>query len=128
MIQAPERNETEPQVRSNAPSGAVVAVAALLGFAGSVSATYAFESADRAVAGIARSIVHPGDALMASSRSVGWAAAALVVLLWLGRRFPIAISRLRRDRSVVPAVCPAFLPALRRSSSISYRTGGLYGP
>lgn len=128
MFRAPQTKATDPQVRANVPAGAVVAAAALLGFAGSVSASYALERADRAVVGIARSIVHPGDALIASSRSVGWAAAALVVLLWIGRRFPIAISRLRRDRRVARIVWPTVLPALRRSHSISFRTGGLYGP
>ncbi|MCZ6699947.1 MAG: hypothetical protein O7D94_13520 [Planctomycetota bacterium] len=128
MFRASQTKAAEPQVRSNVPAGAIVAVAALLGFAGSVSASDAFKSADRAVIGIARSIAHPGDALIASSRSIGWAAAALIILLWLGRRFPIAISRLRRDRRVARAACPAVLPALRRSCSISYRSGGLYGP
>lgn len=128
MTKLPVRQLVNEKARSNAPAGAVVAIAALLGVAGGLSAGGALGRADHVVAGIARTITQPTAALELSGQVFGWSAASVVVILWLGRRFSLAVARLRRDRSVTSNVDSSIRSTLHRLTSISYRTGGLYGP
>ncbi len=114
--------------RPNAPVGAIVAIAALLGLVGVVSASYAVRRADRVMAGVARSVGRPGTVLIASGQTFGWSAATIVVLLWLGRRFPLAVSPMAWLRRIAFRPDAAICLILQRIISISHRSGGLYGP
>ncbi|MFQ5422629.1 MAG: hypothetical protein ACE5F9_01475 [Phycisphaerae bacterium] len=117
-----------PPTRPNARAGAIVAIAALLGLAGVLSASYAVRRADRVMAGVARSVARPGTVLIASGQTFGWSAATIVVLLWLGRRFPLAVSPMAWLRRIACRLNLAICLILHRITSISHRNGGLYGP
>ncbi len=106
---------------------AVLAAATLITAAGALS-TGALRWQDHAAGSVVRAVSLTGEALQRSSQAFGWTAATVVVLLWIGRRFPLAVSRLVRRRLAVDVRRAAVPARLHRTTSISYRTGGRHGP
>jgi hypothetical protein len=77
------------------------------------------------------SIVHsvaPSNAAMAVSPALACSAVVLAILLWLGRQ---SVNPLRWITPIEPIKLvfhSQIPPALRSRASISYHSGGLYGP
>ena len=116
----------ERPVRAAALHGAVVAVVALLGADCAVTVSAAFDRVPKAA--VHSRLVAPAAAVRACTPTVTWTAASLLLLLVLGRQLVWIqpLTRLEDDARLVTARDPA--SRLRRSISISYHTGGLYGP
>ncbi len=106
---------------------AVLAAATLISAAGALSIG-ALHWNDDAAGSVVRAVSLTGEAFQRSGETFGWTAATLVVLLWIGRRFPLAVSRLVRRRVRVDLRRAAVPARLHRTTSISYRTGGRHGP
>jgi hypothetical protein len=109
-------------------SGAVVVLAALIGAGCAMAVPGRVHAGDKGgvVAAWCAPVCHAG--LRVHVSTLVWTASALVVLLLLGRRVPVlTVCRPVADVAMASdGSRPAML--LRRRLSISYHSGGLYGP
>ena len=109
-------------------SGAVVVLVALIGVDCAMAVPGRGHVGDKGcvVAACGAPVCHAG--LRVHVSTLVWTASALVVLLLLGRRVPVLTVRRPAVHLVIATdgSRPAML--LRRRLSISYHSGGLYGP
>ncbi|MCG8405047.1 MAG: hypothetical protein MI923_07620 [Phycisphaerales bacterium] len=118
---------SEKPIRASALSGAVIALAAVVGIDCAVSAS-AIRSAHDTTGAVVRTIVPCNPSLLSAGTGLSWTVAALI-LFFLLRRVPSIAS------TVKVVHCSPDLPSphdalslLRRRHTISYHLGGLYGP
>ncbi|MBK8266911.1 MAG: hypothetical protein IPK83_00830 [Planctomycetes bacterium] len=109
-------------------TGAVVAVAAMAGVEIAADSFTRAALAERAGAVAIRTIGSVRITGIDSATGLGWTAAALMLVV-VARR-ALSPRKLVADAAQVESIAVSHLHwhQLRRSSSISYRSGGLYGP
>lgn len=118
---------SERPARTAALNGVVVVVVALLGVDCAVTVPAAFERAPRAA--VHAGIVMPAAAAVrACTPTVTWTIASLLILLLLGHQLAWIQPLVRLAGAMRLTTARAPISRLRRSHSISYHTGGLYGP
>jgi hypothetical protein len=123
-----QQTTSDRPVRASAVHGAIVAIAALLGADCAITAGTVIDRAPRTASITARVISPAASAVRACTPTFTWTATALLILLVAGGQLvwnqPLARPY---DEARSAALCdPA--SRLRRSNSISYHSGGLYGP
>jgi hypothetical protein len=117
----------EKTTRASVWPGTVVALVALIGADCAVAGRTAAERGHKSAAIAVRAVTPTAMAARASTAKLVLAGAGLLVLLLLSRQTscfaqrPIAVLSAARLDTTRP-------PPLRRKTTISYHTGGLYGP
>ncbi|MFH1417586.1 MAG: hypothetical protein ABII12_04775 [Planctomycetota bacterium] len=108
--------------------GAIVAIVAMVGVDCAVSAVQPVERTWKGPSIVARTVVPANSALLASAAGLSLGTAAFVALLLFGRQTAFVAYRfLCCDApQTLGSPWPAML--LRARMSISYHTGGRYGP
>lgn len=127
-MDADQTSSGERPVRAAVLSGVVVVLVALIGVDCAMAVPGRSHVGDKGcvVAASGAAVCHAG--LRVHVSTLVWTASALVLLLLLGRRVPVLAVCWPVADAGVPAdgTRPAML--LRRRLSISYHSGGLYGP
>ncbi len=122
--------QDEKLLRPAVLPGALVAIIAMVGVDCAVSAAQPVERVWKGPSIVARVVVpaNANHAALVSVTGLSLCSIALVALLLLGRQSAFVAYRLLRPLATQPQGSP--LPALRLRArmSISYYTGGLYGP
>ncbi|MBN2563805.1 MAG: hypothetical protein JXQ75_23045 [Phycisphaerae bacterium] len=127
-IDARSRPCTDRPAPSAILPGALVAVLALVGVDYVMTASMAAERVHRGTSVAARAVVPSGAAVRARAHQPSWTATVLIVLLVLGRQIVSIVLRPAAAGLVRPVDNVGRILLLRRKTSISYYTGGLYGP
>lgn len=113
--------------RALAPAGAVVAVAAVVGWVAPWVSPALAGPMDKPATVMARVLAHPDAALVASSRTLAWTTVSLAVCLLLARRARLSIYRALGPAALLATIVDA-RPGIRRRFIRAYRAGGRCGP
>ena len=103
-------------------------IAALVGADCAITACTAIDRAPRAASITARMITPAASAVRACTPTLTWTATALLILLVVGGQLVWIQPLARLIDGGQPATVGDPASRLRRSNSISYHNGGLYGP
>ena len=123
-----QQTTSDRPVRAAALHGAIVAIAALVGADCAITACTAIDRAPRAASITARMITPAASAVRACTPTLTWTATALLILLVVGGQLVWIQPLARLIDGGQPATVGDPASRLRRSNSISYHNGGLYGP
>ncbi len=122
-----QKQEESPICRAVLP-GALVAIVAMVGVDCAVSVAQPVERTWTGQSIVANSVIPSNSAILASVTGLSLTTAALVALLLFGRQSAFVAYRVLRPLATQPQGSPWPTMRLKAKMSISYHTGGLYGP
>lgn len=126
IVMTPDNITADRVARPLAVAGILLGAVALLGF--NLVTQGGPVRSHKASTSIVHAVAPTNSSAFAIPTALAGSAAVLALMLWLGRHGADTLRRLlpvEPRRAPMPATLP---PALRSRVSITYHTGGLYGP